>query len=153
MTLTVGPTVEELIGDDLVSTLGGINGIGWNTTVADVRDSEEDVIGQLIMPSLNILHGSVQVIYQPGWVHKHAMYFIVLGLDARTSTPRADMNRYIADVETALVQTHTRGGNAVETRIENSEITARTLEDPVIIGMVTVVVIFRHQFAEPTTPK
>jgi len=155
VTLTVGSTVEELITDNIVSTIAAIDGVGWNTTIpaGNVTEMDVDPLDQPTFPMVAVFHGGTPTTHLPLGEQKSAIYWVVLALEAGSATPRTDINRFIADVETALHQTFNRGGNARDTLVDHSEIQTRTLEDPIIQATLKVRVTFAHPFGDPTTPK
>lgn len=153
MVITVGTTVEELILADIKSTVEGIDGNpDWNTEVQKVDVVDGDSVDQIEVPWVGIFHAHTETTH-PGLTQKVALYHLVLAMSNGTDTPVSDIGRFRDDVATALHQTHTRDGNARDTRMLGSEILTKTYEHSKIQATLTFEVVFAHPFGDPTTPK
>ena len=157
MTLMPGPTVEELIVTDILNTLTSIIGPpNWNTDVATVLDMKNEVEQHVQPPAILLVHESTENRYRPTKEQKLARYTLYLGVDADSpvlDNPRQEITRFLADVEQALHETHTRGGNAQDTLVRSTEIVPRTTADAIQQATMTVEVVFAHPFGDPLTPQ
>ncbi len=153
---TAGATVEERILDDIVSSLDSIAaGSAWNFTYREVRRQHRDiesVKGQL--PALIVNHmGTQQEDDRLGMVRCVLTVDVVGGVRARDDDWEGDLSLVVADICNKLREDWTRGGDAVTTRITNTEIFDSTESGTgqVCACQVTAEVVYRHLYADATS--
>ena len=121
-------SVKEDILTNLVSTLEGITtGNGYNLTVESVvpYPLHSTEIDQSLLPTISIVSGREEVSYH---LENRVDSKWTVGFrgfldwsDASSGTGRADVHSLLEDIQKALFQDPTRGGNAVNTTVLSAD--------------------------------
>ena len=155
--MVVGTTVSEQVTLDILSSLREIDGAPDHTH--DLSQSVYRMGGNVLsLPSYpacividggteeddSNVNGLIQVVHS---------YDIVVAASASDNDWSIEVRELLAEVTAKLREDWTRGGPAHTTRVDTSDAWDADSEGTGVVGgAVSVTVVYRHAYGDPTTP-
>lgn len=156
--MVAGPSVGELVIEDIMSTLRTIDGPpAFAFDVSNAVHQNGQPLNAPSLPAIFVFDDGQIDVQSPGQRVPNGLVsvshsFSVVGVvHASQDGWQADVRRLLVDAATVLRQTWTRGGNALITRVDEAVIDdVDPSSMPFGIGAIRVVIVYRHQLTEPT---
>lgn len=151
---TAGATVEEAILDEMVTTLDAIVTSSAYNFNYKVRRQERNAQTLKMLPALIVVHmGTEQEDIRLGLIQCVMTVDVVGGIRASKGDWQGDLSLVISDIANGLRADYTRGGNAVTTRITNTEVYDSTESGSgnIVACQVTAEIVFRHLYGDTTS--
>lgn len=145
--------IRQLVLEDIEATLQAIAPPTFASTMADGqvrrygvgRVTVSDYPGCVVVP-LEETTDDRRTLLQ-----EHLMT-VALQFVVRSASWRDALLALLADARVALLTDHTRGGNAAWTRITAEEVFDADASTPIASAQMTVQVLYRTAYDDPTTP-
>jgi len=153
----VGDSIEQIVIDDLYSTIAAISSDlnEYATTVARVYEMEGDLTQVAELPAVVIIpQAATEEYLTTNTVTVTLPLAILCGVYAEPNNDGRNLwarqvRAFVADVKQAITQDPSRGGYALDTRILRTELFDATQDTPVAGAQVSATITFRHRHNDP----